>query len=384
MDFDIVIAHGGMFRTDCGGGLRVFNIAKTLSLAGFNVAVVTPRYCGCEKFFNNVFRRYGVHIIPSTRYFNKGLYGQVLRAKFTILKAKDIVEKYGAKLQVEHSTLGGFSTLFGCRNFILDIHDLEFDGPLYSRYPLFSKFIGWLENRAVNYAEKIVVVSSNMKKYLEFEWGIPEDNISVVPNGCSSTLLTLSEDLANLKSGGDIDPAVSVSFVGVFTHNVDYNKVIALAKAIKPIKIFMIGDGPKYSYFINLVRRYRLNNIVCTGKLTEEILIKFLANTSVCINPRVNDFHTFVSFGVKNLYYAALKRAIVMDADGSADIFKCAKAAKVTNSPQNVSEFIKYVIELLDSRDSGKALGYNAYNLAKKMTWEKVCRKFISLYDGEI
>ena len=361
----VVIAHGGNIGFPGGGTNRVLTFAKALAENGYNVSLVVPKPTGKIPHISNV----EIHTIPIKA---RSLKDQILRALLVSWKAKKLAEKKNAILQIEHSTLGGIAASLGCSNYVLDIHDLEFDGSLYKSIPLAPNLIYYLEKKAVSKASKIIVVSEPMKDFIVNEWKIAEDKIEVISNGYFEEKLK--------RFDGSEEEEGLISFIGVFTHNVDYDKVIKLAKLIKNAKIYMIGDGPKRAEFIKKIKREGLKNVFVPGFLPDDRAYSILARSQVCINPRRDELHTKVSAGIKIFDYAALGKAIATDRDGIAIVFEKHNAALVSD-PANPEEFIENVYKLLNNENLRKKVGRNARKVVKDFTWEKQGKKLIKMYE---
>ena len=361
----IVIAHGGDISFPGGGTNRVLTFAKALAENGYEVSLVVPKPKRKIPELANV----EIHTIPIGA---KSIKDQILRAMLVSWKAKKLAEKENAILQVEHSTLGGIAASLGCSNYILDIHDLEFDGSLYKSIPLAPKIIYYLEREAVSKASKIIVVSEPMKEFLVKNWRVPEEKIVVIPNGYFHEKLK--------KFSGNEEEDGLISFIGVLTHNVDYDKVVNLAKSRGDVRIYMIGDGPMRAEFIKRVKREGLKNILVPGFLPDDEAYSILAKSQVCIFPLKNTLHTKVAGHMKTFDYAALGKAIATDRDGTAVIFERHNAALVSD-PANPEEFIENVHKLLEDSNLRRKTGENAKKLVKDFTWEKQGEKLVRMYE---
>ena len=360
----VVIAHGGNIGFQGGGTNRVLTFVKALAENGYEVSLVVPKPKGKIPELPNI----EIHTISIGA---KSIKDQILRALLISWKAKKLAEKEKAILQVEHSTLGGIAASLGCLNYILDVHDLEFDGSLYKSIPLAPKVIYYLERNAVSKASKIIVVSESMRDFLVNEWKVPEDKIEIIPNGYFEEKLE--------RFDGSEEEEGLISFIGVFTHNIDYDKVIELAKSREDARIYMIGDGPMRAEFIKRVKREGLKNVLVPGFLPDDEAYSILAKSQVCIFPLKNTLHTKVAGHMKTFDYAALRKAIATDRDGTAVIFERHNAALVSD-PANPEQFIENVHKLLEDEKLRKKLGENARRLVKDFTWDKQGEKLVRMY----
>jgi len=373
----ICIAHGGDISEPSGGTNRVIAFAKALHEAEFDVQLVVPS--PKRKLPDNLKDVY-IYTVPIK---TKGVRNQILRALFISLKASKVAQKNNMLLQIEHSTLAGFATLIGCSNFVLDMHDLVFDSPLYSKLPfsgIIKKFIYSMEKRAVNYSSKIIVVSNLMKKFIIREWNIPEEKIIVLPNGYSE------EKFKNFNFDNVEEIEGMISFLGTIEPKLDIDKVIYLAKSLKNSKIYMIGDGPARVELEEKIRKNKLKNVVITGRLPDKEAFSILAKSQVAIYPLKKSLYTAVLTSVKIFDYAMLGKAMVIDDVSESEIWKKFKEKKAAmfSDPSNPDEFVECVQNLLEDEKLRRKVGSNARRLVKDFSWEKISAKLVKLYKEEI
>lgn len=205
----------GDISVPSGGTSRITAFVKSLKKNGFDVHLVVP---SPEKEFSKDLKDIELHTVPIKE---SGVKSQPVRALLVSRKAKRIAKKNDAILQIEHSTLAGFATLTVCSDFIIDMHDLAFDSPLYTNLllpKLVQKFIYKMERRAVNHASKIIVVSNPMKEFIIKAWNAPEEKIEVISNGYFESK---SDDFKNIR---EVDGMIS--FIGTLHPKLDMYKII--------------------------------------------------------------------------------------------------------------------------------------------------------------
>ncbi len=362
----VCIAHGGDVSKPGGGTNRVIEFARALNESDFKVHLVVPTP---EMEYPQTLEGVNIHKVPIRA---RGVNDQFLRGFLVSIKSKKIAERENSILQIEHSTLGGIASLLGCSNYVLDIHDLGFGGDLYKSIPLAPKIVYHLEKRSVKRAAKIIVVSEEMKNFILDKWKIDESKIEIIPNGTYNkvSIFKTDEEIEGL-----------VSFLGVLTKNVDYHKIIKLAKELEDIKIYVIGDGTIRKELLDKLKREGINNVVVPGYLPDKEAYKILAESQVCLFPLRDTFHTKVAMHMKTLDYAALGKPIATDRDATGNIFARNNAALVSD-PSDPSEFIENVKRLLKDEELRRTLSKNAKNLVRSYTWEKQGRKLVEMYNG--
>jgi glycosyltransferase involved in cell wall biosynthesis len=372
----VCIIHGGDISKPFGGTHRVVTFAKALRDAGLLVHLVVPKP---SSSFPEGIDGIHIHTVPVGE---KGTMDEALRGLFVLLKGERVAKTSRCVVQIEHSSLAGLATLIGYSVFgyVVDVHDLSFDDPRYLDLvpiSIFPKLIGRsmyeLEKGGVSRASKIIAVSEPMKEFFVKEWGIPEERIEVIPNGC------FAEKLDKFKEG--VEEEGSIGLIGGLSYKVDHDKIIRLAKEVREIKkIYVIGDGPMRHKFLRRLREERINKVIVTGYLPHEVAYGILARSQVCILPLRDTFHTRVAMHIRMLEYAVLGKAIAADRDATARILEQHNAALVSD-PSDPDEFVENVRRLLEDENLRRRLGENARRLAKEFTWEKQGKKLVKIYE---
>lgn len=355
---------------------RIIAIVNGLRKNGFDVSLVAP--APKTKLPNDL---HGVDIqtVPTT--LKESLVCRMYRTVLLAHKATEIQKHTGAILQFEHSLFGGYAAATGSSGFVLDMHDLSFDSPLFEDIPAHKKFqriLYHLEKMAVKRALKIIVVSNPMKDFIMNEWNVPEEKIVVIPNGYSESKLRMFQDV------GEEDSIVS--FIGRLHPKLDIDKFIGVGKLLKNIggSLYIIGDGPIRNLLEQKIKQNNLiNNVVLTGHLPDIEAYTLLAKSRVAIFPLKisKSINTAAMNPVKVFDYAALGKAMVLDdISEMCKIFKENNAALVSD-PSDKEEFIENVRVLLGDESLRKKLSGNAKRLVKDYTWEKQGDKLARMYE---
>lgn len=373
MDTSICIAHGERLGLESGGTVRVVSLAKSLADNGFDVHLVAPKPSNANNIPDGLDE---INFHPVSVSAN-GIIDQLPRAFLISKKAKKITQQHNAMLQIERGTLAGVATLLGCSNYIVDLHDIGFNGPLFSSLPLsiaFKKFVYQMEKRGVQHAKRVIAVSNGMKQFVKDEWGVPDDSVDIIYNGVRSNILEF------IYEEEEVDGMIS--FIGSLNYNIDYEKILKLALEVKNVNIHIIGKGYKLAELAKAVRNKGINNITVHGFLPDKDAYSFIRQSQVCIFPVMNTHHTKMAQHMKCLDYGAFGKAIATDRDGTANILEEHKAALVSD-PGNPDEFVENVRQLLNNKKLRKQLGENAKKLVKDFTWEEQGKKLVEIYTNE-
>ena len=374
MDKSVCIAHAENIGQESGGTIRVASLAEGLIKAGFEVHLVAPKPRSNTEIPDQL-SEVEIHTIPVT---SKGTLDQIPRALIVSWKARQVAKRHNAILQVERGTLAGFLTLFGESGYVLDLHDIGFNGPLYQNLPLsplVTRFVEWMERQGVQKANEVIAVSEPMQRFVEKEWNAT--NTTVIHNGVRPEILEYGTEQS-------MEPASNeVAFIGNLNHNIAYEKFCHLAEEIQDIHVHVIGNGVKRSKLEELVEDHNLNNIELHGYLPDKEAYHILMRAEVCIFPLKDTHHTKMAQHMKGFDYGALQKAIATDRDGTANILESHDAALVSD-PGTPEEFISNTRELLNGKAKRNRLGQRARELAEEFTWERQGEKLVTLLQSRI
>jgi len=366
---NLCLAHGGDVTQPSGGTTRVVSIASGLDERGFDVTLVVPEPEGeyPEPLEN-------VDIRPvSTDLF--GVSNALTRAEKITSTAKRVASERGAHLQLEHSTLAGIGTFRGCGNYILDMHDLaygRFDHVDTSFAPVLKRGVSWIERRAVDRAAHIVVVSEYMREFLSTEWGIPANEITVVPNGYAP------ETIGGYEETTEIDGRVA--FLGTLHPKVDVDAFERVASLPAVSEVVVIGDGALRDEVEALAADH--DSIEAKGRLPDDEAFELLSSAAVAINPQSQSELQRSSSPVKLYYYAALGLPMVV-APGPTVVDELVEMdAAVTASESTV--VADRVGELLANDERRKTIGENARGASEAFSWARRIDMFETTYRNTI
>jgi len=368
---NICIVHAGDLSVPSGGTDRVVHIATGLTDLGIDVSLVVPEPDG--RVPANL-KRIDMHPIRRPTIDSKLL----LAAKLT-RRAKRIANRQDAVLQIEHSSLAGVAALLGCSGFVLDMHDLVFPSPRFEEFPLVPAVarmgVKTLEKLAVTSASHIFVVSSPIKEVLHQEWGITDSKVSVVPNGFSPDEVDQYADTDTVEG--------RVGFIGTLHPKLNIDAFVEMAKRSEVDSVVVIGDGMLYDELEESVKQGGVTDkVMMTGQLPGEEAYELLATSEVFVYPVKASEHTRMLSGVKIYDYAALERPMVLDDVSESDVWACFESedAAVFADPDDVSDFVDKICELLDDESRRDEIAANARALVHEYEWNNQVEKIGSKY----
>jgi len=363
---DICIAHGGDISEPSGGTDRIAAIAGGLQRYGHDVALIVPTPN------SNLPEQLDAIEVITIDLPTHGVSTQPRRAFRISRRALKIAHRRDATIQFEHSTLAGVGTLWGASEFVLDMHDLAFRSPLYGDLPFgdaVQRFIGFLEQRAVERALEIVVVSDQMKEILTSTWDVSAEKVCVIPNGY------FPDRVASYYPQKMINGRVV--FLGTLHPKVDIETLVAIAELPQVDDCIVIGDGNRFEELKQ--RSKQVDCLKVTGRLSDENAFEYVASASIAVNPQLPSDLQATSSPVKLYYYAALGVPIVTAAGPDAAHNLARADAAVVVSPDD--EFVGHVQGLLQNEERLKLLSENAQQVASTWKWKDRAETFASVYE---
>lgn len=362
---NLCLAHGGDVSSPSGGTDRVTALAGGLADRNHDVALVVP-----EPEHSLPERLSDVDVVavnPSIA----GLTNALTRAASVTAAAAREARDRNAVLQVEHSTLAGIGTLHTDVPFVLDMHDLG-----YGRYdhvdslaaPFLTRGVSWLERRAVERAQNVIVVSEYMREVLESDWGAETGSVEVVPNGFFPGRIEPYRD-AKVVDG-------RVCFLGTLHPKVDVDVLREVATLSSVSELVIVGDGAQRAEVDELASEQDV--VHATGRLPDDEAFEYVSTAEVLVNPQEMSEIQRSSSPVKLFYYAAVGRPMVVSLGPPlVDRLADRDAALVAGGP---AAFVQAVSTLLDDEARAATVAENAREAARDFRWDSRVDDIADLY----
>lgn len=367
MSEHVVIAHGGDVSQPSGGTNRVTAFASGLADRGRDVTLVVP---APDQELPD--RLSNVHVstmsVPNT-----GLADQPVRAVAITRRANRIASRTDATVQFEHSTLGGVGQLLGAQEYVLDMHDLAFESPLYGDLPagsLVQRAIRRIEGRAVRGAAAVVVVSERMRELVSDAWDVAPESITVIPNGY------FDDEIEAYRTAETVPGRVT--FLGTLHPKLDAEAFFETAALPEVDELVVIGDGAKREALEAGKHERELDSLRIMGRLPDEEAFELLASSSVAVNPQQSSGLQRASSPVKLYYYAALGVPMVVSEGPSLVEELAADGAAVAVAPR--ASFADAVQGVLQDDEQQRDMSTRAEETAKTMRWQRRINHLANLY----
>jgi len=161
-------------------------------------------------------------------------------------------------------------------------------------------------------ADHVFAVSTPLKEFLVSDRGVPESNITVLPNAANPQAFDLALDGTPIRRQLDIGHRTVIGFVGILRpwHGLDilltaFSKLVACPQ---DLHLLLVGDGPMEPVLKDKVHRLNLGGrVTFTGRVSHASVQDYVAAMDIAVSPRA----TFYASPMKILEYMAMGVATV-------------------------------------------------------------------------
>jgi glycosyltransferase involved in cell wall biosynthesis len=381
----LILIEDGSFLYDN----RVKREAETLTAAGYQVAVICPRYPGESSFGIHG----NVHIYRYTKWEFGGHFGEYLssliKGGWLTLKAW---RRHGRFDFIQACnppdlwfTIAALFKLIAGTKFVFDHHDICPE--------LFLSRFG--ENRRIGYAmmlllEKLTfklsdgVISTNesYKRIARERGGIPAEKVRVVRNG--PDLKKFSPRARDPQIQGS--DGILVGYLGNMNPQDGVDHLLLAAQAIvhqhrrTDIHFVLIGKGDAFDDLNRKAKLFNLNGKVrFMGRLPDEEMLRYLSSCDICVQPDPLNPLNNLSTMNKVMEYMALEKPVV--AYDLVETRYTGGDCLLYAEPNNPVDLARKIIALADDPEKRKTLGKRGRKrIEASMSWEHSEIQLLDLY----
>lgn len=371
---------------------RVWLEAKALREKGCGVSIICPRFNG-EKGFEIL---EGVNIYRYTQPFStKGILSYLSEFLYCLIVSFAlsiwIFLRHG--FDIIHACnppdtffiVGLFYKIFGKR-FYYDQHDLcpEVYLAKYGehRKDFLYRMLLLLEYFTYKTADRVIVTNHSYRECAISRGRLSPERVYVVRTGPDLESIKAVLPCPELKKG----KRFLVSYLGVMApqDGVDY-LLLAIDIIVNEYKRYdilfsLIGSGDSIWDLKQLKDKLELDgSVIFTGRVPDDILLKYLSVSDVCVAPDPKNVLNDKSTMNKVLEYMAMSRPIV-SFDLKESRFSAGEAALYAR-PNNIREFADKIIELLENPRQRQRMGrIGLERLEREFSWEYNKRELLNVY----
>lgn len=208
------------------------------------------------------------------------------------------------------------------RPFLLEVRDLwpEFAvdmGVLKS--PILIALSRWLESFLYARATHIVVNSPAYRDYLLNKY-IPDDKISVIPNGVDTKMFQPENKGEDIRKEFKLEEKFVAVYAGALGAANDITSIVRAAKHLgnhNNIHFLIVGDGKERNNLEGLADKLMLANITFAGSRPKHEMPQFIAAANVCLATLQNIPMFRTTYPNKVFDYMAAGRPTILGIDGA-------------------------------------------------------------------
>jgi glycosyltransferase involved in cell wall biosynthesis len=391
------------FSTRSGGtGTRSYEFAKALVDAGHDVTMVCGSYGPANTGLEGKFRFGrregvvdGIHVIEfdvrtsnSDGFFKRALAFVVFATRSTLLalfRRSDVV--FATSTPLTAGIPGIISSFIPGKRFVFEVRDLWPELPKAMgviKNPIVLGAMGWLEWLSYKRASHCVGLAPGICEGIGRY--IPEQRISLIPNGCD---LDLPVDARPRRPEEIADEDFVAVFTGTHGPANGLGAVLAAAQVLKErgrpdIKILLVGDGKEKPALVAQATELSLTNVVFHDRVAKQELTGLMsgANVGLQILADVPAFYYGTSPN-KFFDYLAMGLPVLNNYPGWVAELVTQNDCGIAVEAGNAQHFADALIELADNRASTKQQGGNARALAERQfSRDELSKKFVSVLEA--
>jgi glycosyltransferase involved in cell wall biosynthesis len=372
---------------------RVWNEARSLQKAGYEVLVLSPRGNGFARRYDFI---EGVHIYrhPTGKEGNSPLghlWEYVCALFWEFLYSWWIYLRHGFHViqgcnPPDNIFLVALPfKLFGVR-YIFDHHDVcpELYFSKYEREDFFYRVQLWLEKATFRCSDVVISTNNSYREKAMTRGGMQEDSVFVVRNGPDPEKVKLAPPSPSLKHG----KRYLVGYVGTMSTQEGLDILLDAAMEIKKlgridVHFTCVGGGTGVPHLRKLSREKDVEDMVnFTGFIPDAELLKILSTADICVNPDKPCPMNSMSTMIKIMEYMALGKPIVQF-EGTEGRFSAQEASLYSDGNGNRAvDFAEKILWLLDHPEERARMGeFGRRRVETELAWEYSVPHLLAAYE---
>ena len=372
---------------------RVWLECQSLTAAGFRVAVVCPKAHGDPTYY----RLQGVDLFKYPPYApGTSSVSFVLEYvySFVMTLGLSLRASLGGRFDVVQSCnppdlfwpIGVLFRVLNGSSFVFDHHDLCPELFL-SRFPDGNRFVyralRFMERRMARTADHVIATNDSYRGIVLERDGVSPTNVTVVRTGPDLATLHRSTTQANARR---TKPHVA-AYLGVMGPQDGVDLVLEVADQVvhrlgrHDIGFTLIGSGDCYDELVALSHRLGLTDYVTfTGRIPDADVAAILSTADVGISPDPKNPLNDVSTMNKTMEYMAFELPVV--AFDLRETRISASDAAVYATPNDVEEFAKLLVDLVDDEPRRRSMGRaGRARIENELAWEHQAPRYVGVYE---
>lgn len=266
---------------------------------------------------------------------------------------------------------------------------LEVNAPLfYEQNKLgqltFKRLARFSERWICSHSTRTVVVSKVMKEILAQE-GIPEEHMTVMPNGINPDQFHPSVSGETVRQRYGLEGKLIVGFVGWFRkwHGLEMLLEIMHEAQMgqRAVRLLLVGDGPAYPDLVRYVEQYNLGSaVIFTGAIQRSEIPAYIAAMDITVQPSAPEY----ACPMKIIEYMGMGKCIVApDQPNIREVLENEVTGLLFQKEDRMN-LLSALIELVNDSIKREDIGRKAYQriVEQELFWETNARRVLSLVFG--
>lgn len=221
-----------------------------------------------------------------------------------------------------------------------------------------------------------IAVSKTAANMISRNFGIPQEKITIIPNGIDYKLFA---DAKELEIFGEDN--FKILFVGRLEPRKGVKHLIRAFRVVKKIipnsRLIIVGKGMK-AYYMSFLTDEIERDVLFLGEVAYEELPRIYKSADICVFPSTRG----ESFGIVLLEaMAAGKPVIAGNAEGYIETLQNGEYGVIVN-PQDEDALARAIVELYFKEDMRRELAEKGKAYAQNFDWQKLIKRLAEIYEN--
>ena len=252
-----------------------------------------------------------------------------------------------------------------------------------------AKLAGFLYRKA----DHIAVVTPAFRERLIEDWEVPEQRISVVPNGVETQLFSPHIADPQLRKNLNAEEKFVVSYIGTLGLAHGLETLIGAAERLQfiapQVLFLLVGDGAERERIAALAKSKNLPNICFVPQQPRERIPAYICASDACLVllKKSPVFETVIP--TKMLEFMSCARPVILAVDGHARSILESSRSGIYTPPENADALCDAILQLQQQPSQRQAMGRNGreyivQNLSRQRTAADYLGVLQTLVEGKV
>lgn len=246
-------------------------------------------------------------------------------------------------------------------------------------------FTRYLETKIIHQADHVTVICEGLKQDL-LGRGIPDEKITVIPNGVDTDIFQpLTPDL-ELRNKYNLQDKIVFGFIGTFFYFEGLELLLQAAKLLlkerQDVRFLLVGSGHEEENLKRLAAELGLEDqVIFTGRVAHDQIKKYYSVIDVFVYPRISKRITELVTPLKPLEAMAMEKIVIgSDVGGIKELVTEGKNGVLfkAGDSQALGEKFRYVLGHFE--EMRKIALHSRVSVIKERNWKTICEKYFGIY----